>query len=88
LYPTIKTLGFSLYLFTAILPINSLPVTTSIIGQGVDANIIALNTFGSLQITDIADTCRPKPPICCGVPNSLAFFLLLQYGSCLIVPCE
>jgi len=78
--------GFSLYFFIAFLPIKSLPVFVSAIGQGVLANIILRNTVGSWHNTDIADTCNPNPPIACGVPNSLAFLRLLQCSSCVIPP--
>jgi len=65
---------------------SSLPVVVSLIGQGVLANIMLRNTVGSWHSTDIADTCNPKPPICCGNPSSLAFFLRLQCSSCSITP--
>lgn len=76
-----------------------LPVTTSIIGQGVEARTILLNTLwpeffsdfgvaGELQRTDMALTCNPNPPTCCGAPSNRAFFLRLQCSSCCIVPCE
>ncbi len=63
-YPTTNVAGFSRYLFIAFLPINSLPVRASLIGHGVLANIILLNTVGSWHITDMADTCNPSPPTC------------------------
>ena len=65
-------------------------MTTSIIGQGVLANIILRNTLpsGELQRTDMAETCSPSPPICCGVPSRRAFLRRLQCSSCCIVPCE
>lgn len=34
----------------------------------------------------MAETCNPKPPIACGVPNNLAFLRLLQCSSCTVVP--
>jgi len=80
--------GFSLYLFIAFLPISSLPVVVSLIGQGVLANIIDLNTVGSWHNTDIADTCNPSPPTCCGNPSSLAFLRLLQCSSCSMTPLD
>lgn len=80
--------GFSLYLFIAFLPISSLPVFVSLIGQGVLANIMLRNTVGSWHSTDIADTCSPSPPTCCGNPSSLAFLRLLQCSSCSIPPLD
>ena len=80
--------GFSLYLFIAFLPISSLPVVVSLIGQGVLANIMLRNTVGSWHSTDIADTCSPSPPTACGAPNSRAFFLRLQCSSCSIYPLD
>ena len=82
--------GCSLYLSIAALPIRILPVTTSMIGQGVLANIILRNTLpsGELHRTDMAETCSPRPPICCGVPNSRAFLRRLQCSSCCIVPLD
>lgn len=60
------------------------------IGQGVLANIMLRNTLpsGELQRTDMAETCSPSPPICCGVPSSRAFLRRLQCSSCCILPCE
>jgi len=60
------------------------------IGQGVLANIILRNTLpsGELHRTLMAETCNPRPPICCGVPNSRAFLRRLQCSSCCILPCE
>ena len=78
--------GFSLYLSIAFLPISSLPVLVSAIGQGVLANIILRNTVGSWHSTDMADTCNPSPPTCCGSPSSRAFLRLLQCSSCTVVP--
>lgn len=65
---------------------SSLPVVVLAIGQGVLANIILRNTVGSWHSTDIADTCNPKPPTCCGNPKSLAFLRRLQCSSCSILP--
>lgn len=80
--------GFSLYLDIAALPMRSFPVVVLAIGHGVLANIILRNTEGSWHKTDIADTCNPKPPICCGTPKSLAFLRLLQASSCTTPPFE
>lgn len=58
------------------------------IGQGVLASIILLNTTASWHSTEIADTCSPNPPVCCGSPSSLAFLRLLQASSCSIAPLD
>ena len=67
-------------------PINSFPVDTSTIGQGVLASAIALNTCGLEHIILIPLTCNPRPPTACGAPISLASFRLLHSGSCSISP--
>ena len=56
-------------------------VERDIVPPPSEAKIIALKTLGSPQIVDIPETCKPRPPICCGVPKSLAFLRLLQYSS-------
>jgi hypothetical protein len=65
---------------------RSLPVDTDMIGQGVLANIIALKTSGEEHKTEIADTCKPKPPSVCGVPNNRASLRLLQASSWTALP--
>ena len=87
-YPTIKTLGLLRYFSNASLPISKRPVSTSMIGQGVLASAIALNTCGLLHIIEIPETCNPSPPTACGVPSSLASFLRLHSGSCSASPLD
>ena len=82
------TSGASRYLAIACFPMSSRPVAVFAMGQGVFANIILRNTVGSWHNTEIALTCSPNPPTCCGAPSSLAFFLRLQCSSCSITPLD
>ena len=67
-------------------PVCIRPVLISVIGQGVEASAIALNTFSELHIILMPETCSPIPPRFCGVPISRASFLRLHDASGVIPP--